>query len=72
MLANMPITIRPAAVDESIPSRRPGRTVRRLCGTPLGFGFVAILNVLCAGIAGSGFTYGLTWLREREAYARRL
>jgi len=39
---------------------------RCLCGTPLGFGFVTILNVICAGIAGSGLTYGLTWVRERR------
>jgi hypothetical protein len=44
----------------------PAAAVRCLCGTPLGFGFVSILNVICAGIAGSGFTYGLTWVREQR------
>ena len=39
-----------------------------LSGSPLGFGFVAppILTVICSGIAGSAFTYGLTWVRERR------
>ena len=27
---------------------------------------MSILNVICAGIAGSGLTYGLTWVRERR------